>query len=662
METRPRADVARVVDLHGRYVSTLRIWHGPVAYITRGTVERHLCAASGKTLRAAMVASLADDAAMSALGRDFDMGCHLHVVGATKEELSYLKVAELVGARSSTAQLVSLVLAAAVCHTMASPAATIDALLGAAFAGPPEGALSPSAARERLAAVSLVTPMPATLPEPLSALPDGPYAISPDRLREQFAAFAAWAQADIRLDRAGMPVADATKNNSVAAARMVLGFAVRVAGREGEPDLLWLLDGTLTASYISWASTTRKKQPSSLSLEASSLVRVLDFLSATMPRLEGVDQLKTSLRRLAAQLSAMHRPVTSIAELEAAGKWADFALVQDKVAAEAEDVLRTAGDDAKRTPSLARRVHDALLCGLVILDCAPNRPGCLRVLKMPGAAAACECSTGGCQGNRFVDTTMVLTHTKTSRSRDAIRVDFGGTRTERLLRHHAAWGRGLLGPAEDGSVWVALRGGAFRSEEAFSSYLPRVLARLKLPHLTFTTLRHAAVVAAAEWASREELEGMARSIGTSVRKVQEVYDYRMVERSSGRFLTAFRERTTAEAGEGEPCMPVRALDDEAAPLPSLLVPIPARHVACAVDDSLTFAEFLESRQKRPSVCGPGRSAAPVKRRLSRHQATTALRGGLAAQRAAYAFAYGYETTSGKLAWLRRKVEEAVASD
>ena len=497
--------------------------------------------------------------------------------------------------------------------------------------------------------------MPASLPEPLTALPDGPYAISPDRLREQFDAFAAWAQADIRLDRAGMPVADATRNNSVAAARMVLGFAVRVAGREGEPSLRWLLDGTLLASYISWASATRKKQPSSLSLEASSLVRVLEYLGATVPRLEGVDQLKTSLRRLAAQLSAMHRPVTSIAELEAAGRWADFTLVQDKVAAEAEDVLRAASDETMRAPGLARRVHDALLCGLVILDCAPNRPGCLRVLKMAGSAAPCECGAGECHGNRFVDATMVLTHTKTSRSRDAIRVDFGGTRTERLLRHHAAWGRGLLGPSEDGSVWVAPRGGAFRSDEAFSSYLPRVLARLELPHLTFTTLRHAAVVAAAEWASREELEGMARSIGTSLRKVQDVYDYRAVERSAGRFLTAFRGRTTSGAVEGDAPL---AEDDE--PPPSLPAPIPARRVACAVDDGLSFAEFLESRQKRPSTGGPGRAAAPVKRRLTRDQATSAMRGGLAAQRAAYAYAYGYETTSGNLAWLRRKVEEAVS--
>jgi hypothetical protein len=73
---------------------------------------------------------------------------------------------------------------------------------------------------------------------------------------------------------------------------------------------------------------------------------------------------------------------------------------------------------------------------------------------------------------------------------------------------------------------------------------------MDLPHLSFTTLRHAAVVAASEWASREELEGMARAIGTSVRKMQEVYDYRCAERSSGRFLAAYRARG-AEA-ESEP--------------------------------------------------------------------------------------------------------------
>ena len=41
---------------------------------------------------------------------------------------------------------------------------------------------------------------------------------------------------------------------------------------------------------------------------------------------------------------------------------------------------------------------------------------------------------------------------------------------------------------------------------------------------------------------------------------------------------------------------------------------------------------------------------------------TALTSGLSALRSAYAYAYGFECTSGNLAWLRRKVEEAVDED
>jgi len=226
-------------------------------------------------------------------------------------------------------------------------------------------------------------------------------------------------------------------------------------------------------------------------------------------------------------------------------------------------------------------------------------------------------------------------------------------------------------------MWVAPRGDVFKTDESFSSYLPRVLARLELPHLTFTSLRHSAIVAASDWASRDELEGLARSIGTSVRKVQEVYDYKYTERSAGKFLTKFRERTSPSehADAEEPTAPPDAADEEdfEIPLPRLGQPdrlalsshmeapppmASKRRVACAVEADTCFSDFL-ARQKKPCVGGPGRSAAPVKRHLTREQVTLAFRGGLAAQRAAYAYAYGYESTSGNLAWLRRKIEEAV---
>ena len=161
-----------------------------------------------------------------------------------------------------------------------------------------------------------------------------------------------------------------------------------------------------------------------------------------------------------------------------------------------------------------------------------------------------------------------------------------------------------------------------------------------------------------------------------MRKVQEVYDYRFTERSAGKFLTKFRGDRTIPSdptdAEEQPAPPDAVEEeDDVMPPPRLALPAPLslstqmetpatkRRIACGVEAGTSFSDFLEARQKRPCVGGPGRSAAPVKRRLTHEQVTAALRGGVSAQRAAYAFAYGYESTSGNLAWLRRKVEEAV---
>jgi hypothetical protein len=77
----------------------------------------------------------------------------------------------------------------------------------------------------------------------------------------------------------------------------------------------------------------------------------------------------------------------------------------------------------------------------------------------------------------------------------------------------------------------------------------------------------------------------------------------------------------------------------------------------------SFADFLASqKEKKTYQGGPGRSAAPVKRWLTRAEATLALSRGIAAQRAAYAWAYGFATTSGNLRWLRNKIEEAVRDE
>ena len=70
-------------------------------------------------------------------------------------------------------------------------------------------------------------------------------------------AFGRWSQNPVQLSRPGVVVADATRDNTMQASRMVLGWAKNVAGREGEPTLNWLLDGELIAGYVSWGGAVR---------------------------------------------------------------------------------------------------------------------------------------------------------------------------------------------------------------------------------------------------------------------------------------------------------------------------------------------------------------------------------------------------------------------
>jgi len=102
----------------------------------------------------------------------------------------------------------------------------------------------------------------------------------------------------------------------------------------------------------------------------------------------------------------------------------DLKRVQCAVRAEAESVLHLA-NEKKRGAVLARRVHDSLLACIAIVDSAPQRPGCLRVVRaaLPKRALSrcCVCSSPLCLGNRFEGNTLVLVHSKTSRHRDPIR-------------------------------------------------------------------------------------------------------------------------------------------------------------------------------------------------------------------------------------------------
>jgi hypothetical protein len=361
---------------------------------------------------------------------------------------------------------------------------------------------------------------------------------------KQLGLFRVWAQSPVELSRPGPSLAEATVQNTVRVARFFCGWAKVVDSNLEEPTLCWFLDGRLFARYMSWSCDVRKKKPSSLAWEVNSSIRLVDFVSTLESGLvrSDLESLKHSMRRMASQFLALCPLAPCIPDLEASGKWVDLKRVQHAVRTEAEAVLQSAGSE-KHDAVLARRVHDSLLACMAIVDSAPQRPGCLRVVRaaLPKRTLSrcCLCSSPLCLGNRFEGDTLVLVHSKTSRHRDPIRVNFAGTLTARLLEHHVTWGRAALANATE-SLWITSRGEPFATDDSFAAYLPRKLSSLGLPRLNFTTLRHIAIVGVSEWSTSDELEGMANAIGTSVKKMKEVYDYRQKQRSTERFLNAYR--------------------------------------------------------------------------------------------------------------------------
>ena len=392
---------------------------------------------------------------------------------------------------------------------------------------------------------------PSSLPAAASLLSTGHYALPVHcqhvLFEKQLGLFRVWAQSPVELSRPGPSLAEETVQNTVRVARFFCGWAKVFDSNLKEPTLCWFLDGRLFARYVSWSRDIRKKQSSSLAWEVSTCIRLVDFVSTLEPGLvrSDVESLKHSMRRMASQFLALRPPAPCIPDLEVSGSWVDLKRVQHAVRTEAEAVLQSAGSE-KHDAILARRVHDSLLACLVIVDSAPQRPGCLRVVRaaLPKRTLSrcCLCPSPLCLGNRFEGDTLVLMHSKTARHRDPIRVDFSGTMTARLLEHHVTWARAALANGTE-SLWITSRGDPFSTDDAFAAYLPRKLACLGLPRLTFTTLRHIAIVGVSEWSTAEELEGMAKTIGTSVKKMKDVYDYREKQRSAERFLNAYRSRS-----------------------------------------------------------------------------------------------------------------------
>jgi hypothetical protein len=261
-----------------------------------------------------------------------------------------------------------------------------------------------------------------------------------------------------------------------------LGFAGNVLGR-GEPHTLAALaDGSLLASFVSFALHVRGKRASSVAVELAALQRVLSFLASSAPadkRVE-IETMRTALRRLSRQLLAQpRRDPPTVEELTRAGKFCSLEQLWAFC-----DASYDAVDFDDRTPRGARLVHDALVLYLCLREHALKRPTCMWLVKVPGATSSCAvagCTRPACRGNAWRvggDAPVLdIVHFKTQRAaaggKCVVKVE-PGSKTARLLAAHTAWGRKLLlagGQEHNDSLWVSPTRRAFSSGKHFSNHL-----------------------------------------------------------------------------------------------------------------------------------------------------------------------------------------------
>lgn len=343
--------------------------------------------------------------------------------------------------------------------------------------------------------------------------------------------FGAHVTSPIQLAReSSAPVACSSLENTRRAVARVLGFAGNVLGCRQPPALAKLKDGTLLASYTSFALNVRRKLPTSVATELADLQRVLSYLSATAPAHEraGLSTLQSTLRRLCRQLLAMpRREPPTVEDLTSAGQFCSL----DKLWAFCDATFDSVDFD-DRTRLGARRVHDTLMLFLCLREHCVKRPSCMWEVRVPGASIQCThagCSKPGCRGNAWRAgggaPVLDIVHYKTERSsggKCTIKVQ-AGSKTARLLAAHTEWGRALLlarGQDQNSSLWVTQTGRAFSSGKRFAMYLPALLK--PCVKVTWTALRHIVAVSLVPIATQEEIEGLAAAMQTSARRARAV--------------------------------------------------------------------------------------------------------------------------------------------
>jgi hypothetical protein len=151
--------------------------------------------------------------------------------------------------------------------------------------------------------------------------------------------------------------------------------------------------------------------------------------------------------------------------------------VDDKV-----DLVRADVDLGKRSPALARDVSEALLLCISIRDFPPQRPGCIRIVRLgDGACLDPECRIEGCRGNRVVGERISLVHTKTAGSRGTITLEVrAGSNTAWLLEQMISWARAEIVrdiPNDSGALFISPTGLPY-TRAGFSRHITRALRLL----------------------------------------------------------------------------------------------------------------------------------------------------------------------------------------
>ena len=472
------------------------------------------------------------------------------VLVVTDAQLSFCKAAGYVGTRSnwsSQPALLSLHFAAHVLTEAGARADVIAHVLAAAERA--VGACVDAAAAKQalLTPVTKIIGMPMSMPELPAGVTDASapkrYGLTEEQLNgeplcTQLAEYASWSKAALQPSRKQQSrLSDATLDKVRSSVRRVLGFAANVLGvADAAVSLDELFNGETLALYVRWGTECRKKTAGSLACELQDVDRLigyrLDRGVGDLADREALTELQASVKSLAGQCAHLPGAVKpSIEELRTAGKYIDLAELMLAVDAYTGQV----DTDGERTKELANDVQDALMLRLTLRESAPKRPRCWSEVLLRQSTDACAhagCSRQGCRGNSVVRHasgafTVHLSHFKTSKSHAPQTLPVApDSVTGRLLAAQVDWARPMLlsGTQDHRCLWVG-RGGAQLGPQAFAKRMPRTLQRI-LSHtdLGWNRIRH--IVASAALTgdlTDEQVEGVASSMQTSVRKLKGVY-------------------------------------------------------------------------------------------------------------------------------------------